>query len=334
MKKRMSMLLALCLLMGMTVPASAQDPENPSQGYQVEWKEDANVFLSENVDVTLVVDHRERTDYSAYDLTIQYDAQRLAYVGSNTDATIKNEVTEDGGLLHLLRYGSDLICGEDSIVLTFTGQAMGEALVTLTEASVDHASAAADRDMPLTNIVDDTVAIQVGGYRVELSEDFTGSDTVNPGEDYTFTAKDKDYTYEIQATVNGEPVEVIDKGDGSYVIEKVNGRLVITDTKTKKPGKDDTGDKTDPDDKGNTGDQSDNKDQGDTGNKSNTGNQGTTGNTGNKTGANNIGSKGSTSGKVTNNPATGDETDFFLWGACLLLAGILICLAGRRRREN
>ncbi len=330
MKKRISMLLALGLLLGMAVPASAQDPEVQSQGYEVEVKEDAKVYLGENVDVTLVVDHQERTDYSAYDFTIQYDAQRLAYVGSNTDATIKNEVTEEGGLLHLLRYGSDLICGEDNIVLTFTGQEMGEASVTLTEASVDYASAAADRDMPLTTIGDDTVTLQVGGYRVELSEDFTGSDTVNPGEDYTFTAKDKDYTYEIQATVNGEPVEVIDKGDGTYVVEKVNGRLVITDTKTKKPEKDDSGDKTDPDDKGNPDDQSNSKDQGDTGNQTNTGNKGTTGNTGNKTGANNTGSKG----KVSNNPATGDATNPFLWGASLLLAAILICLAGRRRRES
>lgn len=327
MKKRISMLLALGLLLGMAVPASAQDPEVQSQGYEVEVKEDAKVYLGENVDVTLVVDHQERTDYSAYDFTIQYDAQRLAYVGSNTDATIQNEVTEEGGLLHLLRYGSDLICGEDNIVLTFTGQEMGEASVTLTEASVDYASAAADRDMPLTTIGNATVTLQVGGYRVELSEDFTGSDTVNPGEDYTFTAKDKDYTYEIQATVNGEPVEVIDKGDGTYVVEKVNGRLVITDTKTKKPEKDDSGDKKDTEDKDNTGGKTDTGDQTNTGNKGTTGN---TGNTGNKTGANNTGSKG----KVSNNPATGDATNPFLWGASLLLAGILICFAGRRRRES
>ena len=61
----------------------------------------------------------------------------------------------------------------------------------------------------------------------------TGDPEVTNGESYTFTVeKEVGYTYTVTATMNGEPVEVIDNGDGTYTIENVTGDLVINISKT------------------------------------------------------------------------------------------------------
>lgn len=65
------------------------------------------------------------------------------------------------------------------------------------------------------------------------SGDVTAEQEATNGQDYTFTInKEVGYTYTVTATMNGETVEVIDNGDGTYTIQSVTGDLVITVTKT------------------------------------------------------------------------------------------------------
>ena len=56
---------------------------------------------------------------------------------------------------------------------------------------------------------------------------------VNIGEDYTLSIiPEAGYTYAVNATMNGEPVFVIDNGDNTYTIQNVTGNIVFEVTRT------------------------------------------------------------------------------------------------------
>ena len=56
---------------------------------------------------------------------------------------------------------------------------------------------------------------------------------VNIGEDYTLSIiPEAGYTYSVNATMNGEPVFVIDNGDNTYTIQNVTGNVVFEVTRT------------------------------------------------------------------------------------------------------
>ncbi len=76
--------------------------------------------------------------------------------------------------------------------------------------------------------------IEAGYVSVEINgEDATGEDKAAKNEDYTFSVDKKEgYDYVISATMNGETVEVIDNGDGTFTIKNVTGPIVINVTKT------------------------------------------------------------------------------------------------------
>ncbi|MGN0629672.1 MAG: hypothetical protein ACI4IW_08615 [Oscillospiraceae bacterium] len=66
-------------------------------------------------------------------------------------------------------------------------------------------------------------------YTVNLDSCFSGSGSVDFGEDYKFTLnKEEGYDYEISATMGGQPVDVVDNGDNSYTIKAVSGNLDIS----------------------------------------------------------------------------------------------------------
>ena len=69
--------------------------------------------------------------------------------------------------------------------------------------------------------------IEFAGEYGDIAED-TKLDVAN-GSDYTLTInKVVGYKYTVTATMNGEDVEVIDNGDGTYTIKSVTGDLKIT----------------------------------------------------------------------------------------------------------
>ena len=82
-----------------------------------------------------------------------------------------------------------------------------------------------------------TVTNTASEYDVTIDGTGAGSvtyeDVPTHGEDFTFTVTKEDgYSYNVTATMDGEEVEVIDNGDGTYTIKNVTGDLVITVEKT------------------------------------------------------------------------------------------------------
>lgn len=184
------------------------------------------ITVNEDAQVSFKVSHDSETTYNAYYLEASYDSSILTYK-SVTPATAT--VTDDGnGTLKIAGYGENKTCGTDNIVLTFTGKTVGAAKVTLTSAKIDAKANAAEKDAPAANIKTAEATVTVGGYQVTLPDDFTGAGTANPGEDYTFEAKDPNVKYDFSgSTMGGENAEVIDAGNGKYIVKNVTGPLDI-----------------------------------------------------------------------------------------------------------
>lgn len=204
------------------------DPK-PETSYTISAGSGSTVSVGQTANVTCTVTSGTASTYNAYQLTVSYDSDKLTYTDINTDAI----VSDQNGTLTIIGFGADRTCGTDNIVLTFTAKAAGTANVTITSARIDESGNASGADAPAANIAGGFTTIKVN-YSVSLGEDFTGDNTVEPGKDYTFTAKDKHYDYTIDARMGSSKADVIDNGDGSYTIKNVTGNLTITDTKTPK----------------------------------------------------------------------------------------------------
>lgn len=192
----------------------------------------SSIAVNEDAQVALKISNNGVTTYNAYYMEVSYDTNVLTYKGINTGAS----VTNNNGTLKIAGYGADKTCGTDNIVLTFAGKTTGEARVTVTSAKVDVKANAAEKNAPAATIATGAATITVGGYQVSLPDGFTGKGTANPGEDYTFTAKDKGKKYDFTgSTMGGETMEVIDNGGGTYTVKSVSGELVIK--ATEKAGK-------------------------------------------------------------------------------------------------
>ena len=192
-----------------------------------------SITVNDKAQVELKISNKDVKTYNAYYMEVSYDTSVLAYESiASTDA----KVIDSNGTLKIVGYGADKTCGTDNIVLTFTGKATGEAKVTVTSAKVDVKANAAAKDAPNAEITTDAATITVGGYQVTLPDDFNGEGTANPGENYTFAARDTSKKYDFTgSTMGDETVEVIDNNDGTYTVKNVTGPLVIT--ATEKAGK-------------------------------------------------------------------------------------------------
>lgn len=207
-------------------PASAE-----VEGYAVAASaENSSITVNEEARVALKISNTAVTTYNAYYMKVSYDAAKLTYMSvTPADATIIKD--ETNGTLKIAGYGDNKTCGTDNIVLTFTGKATGEGKVTVTSAKVDVKANAAEKDAPAATITTDAATITVGGYQVTLPDVFTGEGTANPGQDYTFTAKDTSKKYDFTgSTMGGKPVTVTDNGGGTYTISNVTGELDIKAT--------------------------------------------------------------------------------------------------------
>ena len=215
-----------------TVTPATPDPE-PTKGYTVAASAVSTaVTVGNDAQVTLAINNNDAATYNAYYMEVSYDTSVLTYKSINTDAS----VTDNSGTLKIAGYGADKTCGTDNIVLTFAGKAVGEAKVTVTSAKVDARANAAEKDAPEATITTAEATINVGGYQVTLPDAFAGAGTANPGEDYTFTAKDSSKDYDFSgSTMGGNDVEVVKNPDGSYTVKNVTGELVIK--ATEKAGK-------------------------------------------------------------------------------------------------
>lgn len=188
----------------------------------------SSITVNEEARVALKISNKDVETYNAYYMEVSYDTNVLTYKGINTDVA----VTDNNGILKIADYGKDKTCGTDNIILTFIGKATGEAKVTVISAKVDARANAAENDAPAATITTDAATITVGGYQVTLPDGFTAASMVaEPGQDYTFTAKDTSKKYDFTgSTMGGEPVTVTDNGNGIYTISNVTGELDIKAT--------------------------------------------------------------------------------------------------------
>ncbi|MBQ6602401.1 MAG: hypothetical protein IJH99_03250 [Eubacterium sp.] len=207
-----------------TVPAAAA--ETP---YSAGINEDQTVTVGSTADLTVTVENDGFDSFNSVDMTVTYDPEMVEL---KTDALEGMEFTDDAGTVRIIGYGDDKDCG-DAITLSFGVKKAGRTEVVLSSAKVDESVSAINYDAPEAEISSEKAVLSIN-YPVELDEGLTGGDSAVPGEDYTFTADDPNYDHNITATVDGEPVQVTDNGDGSYTVKNVNGSLKVTDEKTPK----------------------------------------------------------------------------------------------------
>lgn len=225
-----------CRLSDNTYPTHGAGPAatvTVTPAYSAAVSGDKEIMIGKDAAVSITVANGAEPSFNAYQFTLIYDPAVVTYKGvSDANATVKNE----NGTLTITGYGEAKACGTP-ITVTFTGKDSGTAAVTLTEAFVDKGENAAVKDAPAAIISADSATITVNGsYTVSLPEEwFTGADTVTPGADYTFTAKDTHYDYTFTgSTMGSQSVSVSKNDDGSFTVSNVTGDLIIRSDRTPK----------------------------------------------------------------------------------------------------
>lgn len=205
-------------------------PEAAVEGYTVTMPADISIVTGETASIPIVVDNADGSAYNAFDMSFTYDASKLELTSTEIEGMT---VTDNNGTVRVQRYGSDLSVGAAAFTLTFEAIGTGETTVTATAAKVGIAENAHELDAADATILDDATVITIGGYSVNLPDDFTGESTVAPGKDYTFEAKDKNYNYDVTAKIGDTEITVNDNGDGTFTIpaDQITGNIVITSTK-------------------------------------------------------------------------------------------------------
>lgn len=205
-------------------------PEAAVEGYTVTMPADISIVTGETASIPVVVDNADGSAYNAFDMSFTYDASKLELTSTEIEGMT---VTDNNGTVRVQRYGSDLSVGAAAFTLTFEAIGTGETTVTATAAKVGIAENAHELDAADATILDDATVITIGGYSVNLPDDFTGESTVAPGKDYTFEAKDKNYNYDVTAKIGDTEITVNDNGDGTFTIpaDQITGNIVITSTK-------------------------------------------------------------------------------------------------------
>ena len=195
-----------------------------------------DVRANETATINVAVGHSGDEKFAAGEIIVTYDPAKLTF---NKSASTLGAATvnANAGTLKLEDYGADKAFGTGVYVLAFDAIAVGDATVTLTSAAFVDKDDAVQSDLIQATITTESVTLTISGeaYAVTLPTIFTGPETVEHGEDYTFSAADSNYDYDsITATMDGSPVEVTVNGDGTYTIKNATGALVITGTRTAK----------------------------------------------------------------------------------------------------
>lgn len=228
MKRWFSGLLAAVMVL-LLLPASASGTES----FYAYLYSNPTAAVGETALVGLYLGQNSTSrEYNTYFFQIDYDAEKLTFasatIGSKVPDVIDHSVP---GRLTIGGYGEPR--SDSSIMLNFTVKAAGEATVKLVKAQMDVRANAA-KDAQTASVPagqSNTVTILCGGFPVVLPDCATGAAYVTENGDYTFTA-DPGYNYDFSATVNNEKVDIINNDDGSYTIENVTGKLVISANST------------------------------------------------------------------------------------------------------
>ena len=228
MKRWFSGILAAVMVL-LLLPASASGTES----FYAYLYSNPTAAVGETASVALFLGQNSTSrEYNTYFFQIDYDAEKLTFasatIGSKVPDVIDHSVP---GRLTIGGYGEPR--SDRFITLNFTVKAAGEATVKLVKAQMDVRANAA-KDAQTASVPADqsnTVTILCGGFPVVLPDCATGAAYVTENGDYTFTAN-PGYDYGFSATVNDEKVDIINNDDGSYTIENVTGKLVISANST------------------------------------------------------------------------------------------------------
>ena len=210
----------------------------PDPGYTLAMGPDQTVKAGATVSIPVTVGSTAgETSFHAADMTFTYDSTKLEFV-SVSDTTNYTVNTNTAGTVRVMTYGEAKELGE-AFSLNFKAlEKTDEAGTTVlaTVAKIDKSEGAIENNAPDANIIDEDTVIKIAAsYKVDLDKElFTGDDTAEAGEDYTFyPTDDKNYTYdEVTAKMGEDDAEVIKNADGSYTIKNVTGDLTVTGKRT------------------------------------------------------------------------------------------------------
>lgn len=182
-----------------------------------------------------------REQYSAYEITYSYDAEKLRPV---LDELGNSYETEDNAGTLIIKWKGEFTDVGKALDLKFETIKAGTANVKVISAKVDDRGiledgsfAEVDSDTPDAELPTKAASIKIG-YHVTKPAGYGGKDITEPDKNYTFTEPsdlDKEhYTYTVTATSGGSDVEVTNQGNGTYVVagNLISGDLVITSTAT------------------------------------------------------------------------------------------------------
>lgn len=206
---------------------------DPTEGYTVNMGADKNVVANETIQIPVTVTHSDSTvtGYKSFEFTFQYDPNLLTLNNKSAENDEKDvTIVDDNGTVTVRRYGEALNVGEAAITLEFTAKQTCETNVKLTAAKVGTSADAQGENIPVAQIVDNITLVTVSGYTVKLPDEFDGETVVAPGAAYTFEAKNKNYTYTVKATIDGQPINVTANEDGTvFTIAEgvINGNVTI-----------------------------------------------------------------------------------------------------------
>lgn len=211
----------------LTVYNSAADA--PAQGNSVSLSGINTALVGEDVVYNIAV---TGDSYASAQITLEYDEELLTF-DENKNA---NGISASEGVVTIVDYGTEKATPQQYSV-TFTATKNGTAAATLTSAAFGTSDTAVSGDLKAATMTQDKAetVINKATLAVTLPENVEGETTVSYGSSYTFKPileEAEKYHYTISAVMNGETVEVIDNGDGTYTVASVTDDLEITITKT------------------------------------------------------------------------------------------------------
>lgn len=210
----------------------------------------AEVKTGEEAVITVGLSGGSTGSFAAAELNIAYDSSRLRFESADPEPS---SVSVQNGLIRLVDYGEDKSLGAEAYTLRFTALKKGSAEIRLKSVRLGTRESAKTEDLRAAVLTESTLTVVISPratYRVILPDEpfVSGADTVDEGDDYTLTVDDYDrYDYEVTATMAGESVEVIDRGDGRFTVRNVTGELMFAVKRTEKPSPTPTPEPTPPD---------------------------------------------------------------------------------------
>lgn len=236
MKRVIALILAFTMIFGMSISTFAKIIYSTSKNV-IKAGEQVEVTISTDVQMDNIINF----EYNLYFDPDLFELVKSTKGSAFSQTSLSRLKTDEKGSYYSVSFVDSNSEGQTINVgvlytLTFKAKddisAMSQASFELVQESLMCIMGTSVQDISDTVIVEASglVAVTVTvEYAVTRGDYIMGAETVNSGEDYTFTLnREAGYDYEISATMGGQPVDVVDKGNDSYTIKAISGNLVIS----------------------------------------------------------------------------------------------------------